>query len=196
MEYTQLVLEEIDRLNRFVSDFLFFAKQSPPRCQPTDLNRMVLATQGLFEEQAQKQGIVFHNRLDPNLPAVSLDPHQMDQVLVNLMINALDAMPQGGHLTFSSLLLQSGRDSAQEPRARLSLHDSGQGIPPRHLQNVFDPFFTTKETGTGLGLTLSLGIVESHGGSLVVQSPPGQGTTVTMEMPIGGPPAAEEEAHA
>ncbi len=195
MEYTQLVLEEIDRLNRFVGDFLFFAKQTPPRCLPSDLNRLVRSIMSLYEEQAQHKGVTLHDRLDPDLPTVSLDPHQMEQVLVNLVVNARDAMPQGGHLTFSSLMLQGGRGGVEGGRVRLTLHDSGLGIPPRHLQSIFDPFFTTKDTGTGLGLTLSLGIVESHGGSLVVQSQPGQGTTVTLELPLEGPPPAEEEAH-
>ena len=107
-----------------------------------------------------------------------VDAHQMEQVLINLVVNAMEAMPGGGSVTVSTIWLSS-RD-----QARIMIHDNGHGISSRHLQNIFDPFFTTKETGTGLGLTLSLGIVESHGGTINLKSQPGQGATVYVELPL------------
>ena len=177
-EYTGLVSEEIDRLNRFVTEFLYFAKQAPPRTQLTDLNKLILSVENLFEEQAKKNSIVFINRLDSDLPLIMVDAHQMEQVLINLVVNAMEAMPGGGSVTVSTIWLSS-RD-----QARIMIHDNGHGISSRHLQNIFDPFFTTKETGTGLGLTLSLGIVESHGGTINLKSQPGQGATVYVELPL------------
>ncbi|MEW6263197.1 MAG: ATP-binding protein [Thermodesulfobacteriota bacterium] len=185
-EYTALVSEEIDRLNRFVTEFLYFAKQSPPRLAPVDINQLVLSVQGLFEERARELGVRFIHHLDPDLPLASLDGHQMEQVLLNLLINALEAMPGGGAVTISTTWLAGDRGPGRPGLLRLIVHDSGEGIAAEHQPNIFDPFFTTKETGTGLGLPLSLGIVESHGGDLRVQSRPGQGTTVCVDLPLQG----------
>ncbi len=174
-EYTGLVMEEIERLSRFVTEFLFFAKQAPPRREPADLNRLVLATQRLFSGQAQERGVGLRNQLDDSLPLVPLDSDQMEQVLINLVINAMDAMERGGTITFTT--------ARRGDRVLLTISDQGQGIAPEHLGSVFDPFFTTKETGTGLGLPLCLGIVESHGGTIRLESRPGRGTKVIIELP-------------
>jgi signal transduction histidine kinase len=182
-EFTSLVLEEIDRLNRFVTDFLYFARQSPPRPVPTDLNRLVRSTRSLFDEQAREKGIMFHSNLDPDLPPAPVDPYQMEQVLVNVIVNALEAMPHGGGVTVSTSVLHTGE--ADDRRwVRIAIHDSGEGIPDEAAKSVFDPFFTTKESGTGLGLPISLGIVESHGGVFRIESRDGQGATVFIELPL------------
>ncbi len=183
-EYTQLVSEEIDRLNRFVTEFLYFAKQAKPVIVPTDINRLILSMQNLFREQAQGKGIILQNELAPDLPMVRVDPQQIEQVVVNLLINAMDAMPQGGRLKISSTPFTSSDNGAGPDRVRIIVEDTGIGIPPENLQSIFDPFFSTKETGTGLGLPLSLGIVEAHGGALRVQSKAGKGTAVIMELPL------------
>jgi signal transduction histidine kinase len=195
-EYTKLVAEEIDRLAQFVTDFLYFARQAPPRLVPTNLNDLVVSVQNLFQAQAQRQGIHFHSLLDQALPALELDPHQMEQVLVNLVVNAMDALPQGGEVTFTTAWQAPGPGLGQGGEVRLSVEDNGVGIPPENLDAVFDPFFTSKETGTGLGLTLSLGIVESHGGTLEVHSRPGQGTRMTICLPFraGQPREVQGEA--
>ncbi|MFH1138830.1 MAG: cache domain-containing protein [Pseudomonadota bacterium] len=187
VEYTGLVSEEIDRLNRFVTEFLYFAKQAPPRTSPTDLNRLVQTVESLLEEQARSTGAYFLNHLDPDLPPVELDPHQIEQVLINLFNNALEAMPEGGPITVSTVRLTGGAGaSSGDETVRLTIHDSGTGVRAEHLSNLFDPFFTTKETGTGLGLTLSLGIVESHGGNINITGRLGGGAAVQVELPIKG----------
>ena len=191
-EYGQVVLDEIDRLNRFVTEFLFFAKQSPPRLVPTDLNKLILSTQMLFEEQARESHVAFLNNLDQNMPLINVDPHQMERVLVNILINGMEAMSAGGTITFSTLIRNYGSPNVQGPSIRITVHDNGAGIPDEHLSNIFDPFFTTKETGTGLGLPLSLGIVEFHGGEIGIESRAGQGTTVIIELPYV--PVDTEEA--
>jgi two-component system, NtrC family, sensor kinase len=193
-EYTQLVSEEIDRLNAFVTDFLYFARQAKPKPVPTDLNQLILSVQQLFTEQAQKGNIRFSNRLEADLPPVLLDAHQIEQVMVNLMINAMDSLPDGGEMAFSTFPLKSGNGTAH--RVRVELRDNGIGIPESHLQSIFDPFFSTKESGTGIGLPLSLGIIENHGGTLTVRPGEQRGTLVTLELPVQGPagPTAPEEA--
>lgn len=182
-EYTQLVSEEIDRLSLFVTEFLFFARQSQPKVVPTDINRLVLSTQHLFEERARQSEIRFHNQLDPNLPLLAVDPHQIEQVIVNIVINAMDALPTGGDITFMSRLLKNTDASKGSRQFRLTIQDNGTGIPADQLNNVFDPFFSTKEDGTGLGLPLSLGIVENHGGRIRISSQAEIGTSVTIEWP-------------
>jgi signal transduction histidine kinase len=182
-EYTQLVSEEIDRLSQFVSEFLIFARQSVPKPEPTDINRLICATQNLFEKEAQERGIRLHNQLAPDLPDTAVDPHQMEQVLVNMLRNAMDALPDGGDITFSSRLLKGQANSGNSPWVSVTVADNGIGIPADQLKNVFDPFFSTKDTGTGLGLPISLGIVENHGGHIRITSQEENGTRVILEWP-------------
>ena len=178
-EYAQLMLEEIERLDLFVREFLYFAKQSAPKPVLTNLNELIRNTFTLFDERLRQKMIAITENLHPALSSVYVDPHQMEQVLLNVVINAIDAMPQGGILQISSLAGGEG----EKPKAVIRIRDSGVGIPENQLRNVFDPFYSTKDGGTGLGLPISLGIVESHGGELRIQSVEGQGTEVVIELP-------------
>jgi signal transduction histidine kinase len=116
----------------------------------------------------------------------------MEQVVVNLLINAMDAMPKGGHLELSTAIEKNGRGMGFQQKALITIKDDGIGIPQKDIQSIFDPFFSTKETGTGLGLPISLGIVESHDGLLRIRSTENEGTTVIIELPIRESHAAEE----
>jgi signal transduction histidine kinase len=113
----------------------------------------------------------------PSVPAIAADPGQLEQVLVNLLINACDACSAGGHV--------SARAGAGEGSVEIAISDDGCGIAPEHLSSVLDPFFTTKKRGqgTGLGLTIAADIVKNHGGSLEIESRPGSGTTVRVRLP-------------
>jgi signal transduction histidine kinase len=181
-ESAGLLSEEIDRLSRFVTEFLHFAKQTPPRRRPTDLNGLVRGVEGLFAEEAAASGVELRLELDGDLPPVEVDSGQLQQVLVNLVVNALEAMPEGGALTFAT-----GRDR-RRGMAWVAVEDQGQGMTAHQQQNAFDPFFTTKPGGTGLGLALSLGVVESHGGRLTVDSAVGRGSRFVVELPLGPGP--------
>jgi signal transduction histidine kinase len=181
-EYTQLVSEEIDRLNTLVTDFLYFSRQAKPKLVAADLNQLILSVQQLFAEQALQRDIRFNNRLAEGLPPVQLDIQQIEQVIVNLLVNAMDALPQGGTVSFSTFLIQS--DDGTPKRVRVEIRDNGIGIPEENLQSIFDPFFSTKETGSGIGLPLSLGVIESHDGTLTVRPRQQTGTLATFEIPI------------
>jgi signal transduction histidine kinase len=184
VEYSKLIYSEIDRLNRFVTDFLLFAKQSPPRLEPADLNGLLSTVLNLFQEKAAESGVTLYQRPDPELPPLAMDPKQIEQVLVNLMVNAIEAMPNGGIITITSTWLPHGLDARDDRGlARITIRDTGPGIDPAHLASIFDPFFTTKEDGTGLGLPLSLGIVESHGGRLTVENQIGSGVMASVDLP-------------
>ena len=183
-EYTHLVSEEIDRLNCFVTEFLHFARQPQPKPVPTDLNQLILSTQNLFAKQADEKGIRLTNYQDPHLPLVSVDPNQMEQVFINVLINAMDALPSGGDITFSSHIHDNMKDGDRAGQVRIEIRDNGTGISEANMQDVFDPFFSTKESGTGLGLPLSLGIVESHQGRMTISSGRESGTVVVIDLPV------------
>ena len=183
-EYTQLILEEIGRLNKFVNRFLYFAKQSPPNREPTDVNDVLKSTIAFLEEEFKRQGILLSVDLDRSLPVVRIDPHQMEQVFLNVMVNAMHAMPEGGTLIIKSAIMEEDQGGMMKKKIVIHIQDSGMGIPERNLNNVFDLFFSTKEDGTGLGLPISLGIIEDHGGKMEISSQEGKGTTITLELPL------------
>ena len=183
-EYTQLVLEEIDRLNEFVTEFLYFAKQSPPNPVPTDFNELLQNTLNLLDEEFRDKGITATLHADSLLPLLEIDPHQMEQVFLNLFVNAVHAMPGGGALTVSTAVQKDVRKGNTHFKAVAEVKDDGVGISQEHLKSIFDPFFSTKESGTGLGLPISLGIVESHEGKMQIVSKEGKGTTVIVELPL------------
>jgi two-component system NtrC family sensor kinase len=181
-QYTQLVAEEIDRLDRVVSEFLYFSKQAPPKLEAVDINGIILGTEDLLAKEAQKKGVVFRNLLQPSLPLVLLDTHQMEQVLLNLFFNAMDSLTRGGEIEVGTLVMKTDN----EKKLLVVVKDNGTGISDKNLPNVFDPFFTTKEDGTGLGLPLSLGIIEAHGGAIQLDSRWGRGTQATIILPLAG----------
>jgi len=185
-EYAQLVLEEVDRLNQFVTEFLHFARQSAPDPVPTDLNELIENTLFLFDETLKGKAIVVVKDFDNSLPLLQIDPRQMEQVLVNLLINAQDVMPKGGKLEISTRLKPGMRETTSTIRAVITITDNGVGILEKDLSNIFDPFFSTKESGTGLGLPISMGIVENHGGLLIIRNRKDQGTTAIIELPLHG----------
>ena len=180
-QYTQLVAEEIDRLDRVVSEFLYFSKQAPPKLETVDINSVILGTEELLAGEAAKKGVRFQNRLASSLPLISMDTHQMEQVLLNLFINAMDALTEGGEIEVGTRVMEMDG----ERKLLVVVKDNGRGINEDNLPYVFDPFFTTKEDGTGLGLPLSLGIVEAHGGVIEMDSRSGRGTQVTIIFPLG-----------
>lgn len=177
-----LISSESRRCGELVKNLLSFSRQSPMNVQSMDVNRVVEQCLMLVHHNLENAGVEAHPTLAPELPRLQCDPTQIEQVLLALIVNAADAMPKGGNLWVESRLVEDGTMVA------LSVRDDGSGIPPDILPKIFEPFVTTKDLnhGTGLGLAVSKGIVERHGGQILVDSEVGRGTTITITLPVPG----------
>ena len=175
-----LISSESRRCGELVKNLLSFSRQTPMNVQSTDVNRLVQQCLLLVAHNLQNAGIEAHSALSSELPRLRCDPSQIEQVLLAVIVNAADAMSNGGNLWLSSRLSDDGEQVA------LTIRDDGCGIPPDILPKVFEPFVTTKDLhhGTGLGLAVSRGIVERHGGKISIESEVGKGTTVTITLPV------------
>ncbi len=191
----EITLRESERLNALITDFLLFAQ--PPQINkiPCEMWKVIDETIELFRHSPVfHAGIRILREPPPEIVWARLDPDQMKQVIWNLLINASQAMSDGGEITVQLLKEQDffqGRGFHHSPGGkgaewmRISITDSGNGIPPQEKEKIFEPFFTTKETGTGLGLSIVHKIVESHNGLIKVESEMGKGSTFTIYMPAG-----------
>jgi two-component system NtrC family sensor kinase len=168
-----------------VKGLLDFSRQTELDREPTDVNRLVRQAMTLVENQALIKGVNLTFEPGEGLPMITLDRNQMQSVLLNIVINALDATDPGGSITITTNIGVSTSKPGQKG-IEILCTDTGCGIPPENLNKLFDPFFTTKEVGhgTGLGLSVSYGIVERHGGTIWVQSKVGKGSTFKVWLPI------------
>jgi len=183
--FSQVALEDVDRIERLLDDVLQFARAQELKLAPEDLNDLVSSSVYFIRMEAEKQGVKVRVELGGDLAEVFLDRQQIKQVLLNLFLNAIDAMKEGGLLSVKTLALsKEGSDWAQ-----IEVSDSGSGIPDEVLPFIFDPFFTTKtdegadREGTGLGLAIVHQIIEEHHGRIEVKSRLGEGTTFRVLIP-------------
>ena len=176
---------QIARMNRTLTDLLWHARPPTPQYLLVNVNDVVEDSLGLLP-QASDAGVEIVRELQPDLPPLRLDPNLVHQALLNILVNARQAMPNGGRLTVHSALRRDARGTGDVVEVRII--DTGVGISAEHLARIFQPFFTTKTQGTGLGLPIAARIVEQHGGGLAVDSEPGCGTTFRMTLPV---PASE-----
>jgi len=174
------IVKESTRCKGIVKGLLDFARQTEPKMKPADIDSVLQSTLSLVEKQALFQNIKITTRITPGLPKVEIDTTQIQQVFMNIIINAADAMDGQGELIMSTKL--SGDNRFVEIR----FTDTGCGITHENLKRIFEPFFTTKEVGhgTGLGLAISYGLIEKHKGSIDVRSVFGKGTTFIIKLPI------------
>jgi signal transduction histidine kinase len=182
----QMILEQIDRITSIIQALLNIARPRESMRVPLDLPTIAESSAIFVGEKAKKRGVVFSHETGPH-PSVLGDPEKLQQVFLNLYINALDAMPEGG-------TLQVTIDGEGEDEATICVRDSGAGIPKERLQEVFDPFYTTKAAGhgSGLGLMVVKGIIEESGGEITVASEVGQGTEFRIRLPAPGAPRIED----
>ncbi len=195
------IVAQAQRAAGIVRSLLDFARQRPPERKPVQINDVLDATLDLLAYELRTHNVDWTTHFASDLPLTMADPHQLQQVFVNLVHNARQAMSAahaGGHLTITTELasstfinrMSSGyRRSEAAPVIRITIQDDGPGIPPHVLPRIFDPFFTTKPPGegTGLGLSVCHGIVSEHSGHIWAESEPGQGTTFFVELPVVAP---------
>jgi signal transduction histidine kinase len=174
----QRALQEIERLEGLVNELLNFASLPDARLAPGDLSALLRDTLFLVSKQFQKQRIVLHESLPDELQHPNMDSDRLKQAILNLLTNAMDAMPDGGELWVSA--------QREDEGTSLTIRDSGQGIPADRLSLIFEPFYTTKGEGTGLGLSITHTIIASHGGRIEVHSHQGEGTEFRVYLPCSG----------
>lgn len=174
-EYCSLMIEEIDRANGIIKEFLLLTQPTAPRLQEIDIHLLLEDIFLLIESKSLLQNVCLQKDYDSDLSCVLADPSQLKQVFLNLATNAIQAMPEGGTLTIST--------AAAGDMSVINFTDTGVGIKEQDLKRIFDPFFTTKESGTGLGLAVSYRIIKAHGGTINVKSVPGRGSTFSVYLP-------------
>ena len=219
--FLDLILDQVTRLTRLVDTFLQYARPSPPRLVLCPITDCLDNVHTLLAERCAAQGVRVEKDMAGDVPPLYIDRDHIVQVLLNVTQNALQAMPDGGTLTLRAHLgeryaapaSRAGRratdggsraplDDVPPPElvARVQIADTGPGIPSENLPHLFDPFFTSRPDGNGLGLPIALSIVQEHGGAMEVTSPPGGGTTVTIDLPLekrrGVRPAPGDAQHA
>ncbi len=176
VENADILVKEVERLNRSIGELLDYAKPGQLEREPTAIDEIIKKTVSLVQVDAESYKISIVQGLAADLPLVHVDRDKLNQVLLNLLLNAIQAMPNGGVLTV--------RAEYDGGMVVISIRDSGVGIPPENLQRVFDPYFTTKSNGTGLGLALSAKIVEEHGGAIKIFSTPHEYTEIRVMLPL------------
>jgi len=185
-----LIEQESRRCGEIVRNLMTFARSTSMNCEPTDLNGVIGRCVKLVAHQLTLANVELQLDLAPDLPAVRCDGAQVEQVIVSLIMNAIDAMPAGG-----TLGIRSSR--ANSPDVQIGVQDNGVGIAPEVLPNLFEPFFTTKERGHGLGLGLAISrnIVERHRGRIEAASEPGKGSVFTVSLPVNGAAVSVASEH-
>lgn len=176
-EYFKIIIDEIDRVNNIVNEFLQLAKPAQPKRKPADLKKLWEDIRLLVENKAFLHQIKIIEDLPRRIKPVLLDCEQIKQVLINVVLNSFEAMPEGGNLTVRLY------ENDYETAACLEISDTGIGMDEETARRIFVPFFTTKETGTGLGLAVSAAIIENHGGHMEMTSQIGAGTTTLIYFP-------------
>ncbi len=181
-ERVDLALHEVDRLEGLVSSLLEYGRPTAPHMAAVDVAALIEHSIDLVEAESARCGVrVTAEAIEPGLPRIEADDDQVMQILVNLLLNAVQASPEGGRVRVAAALDAGARTGAA---VSIRIADDGPGIDPEELKRIFTPFFTTRRDGTGLGLPVARKIAEAHGGELTVDSTPGRGTTAELKLPV------------
>jgi two-component system NtrC family sensor kinase len=184
--FLDIARNELGRIARIITRMRDFYRPARDELSCTDLNSLLEETLLLVQVHLRHGSVMVQQQLASNLPCPFVNADQIRQVMLNLILNACDAMPSGGTLTVSTVLLPS---NSEQQWVELRISDTGIGISLENHPHLFEPFYTTKAQGTGLGLTITAHIVSQHGGSIVVESVEGQGATFIVRLPVNGAPA-------
>ncbi len=177
-EELQVIADETKRCSRIVKSLLDFARHSKPTISESNINDIVKESITLTQKQAKFNDVNLEENLSEDLPLIYVDKDQIEQAIINLSQNAIEATEPGGLVSFKTRL------GTKEGTVEIEVSDTGKGIPKEDLRKIFEPFFTTKESGTGLGMSITLGHIQQHGGIINVESKPGMGTTFMVRLPI------------
>ena len=192
-KFLQIATKETERVSHILRQMLGFYR--PPKMELTDVNSLIEEAESLVEKHLRQRGVRLENDLSPHVPPIIGSADQLKQVILNLLLNAQQAMPDGGVIAISTRAAhQADPDFIRSDSVQIQIRDSGTGIAEEHVPHIFEPFFSTKheQKGTGMGLWVSHTIIQNHGGSIKVRSREGRGTTFSISLPIGGPtPDAE-----
>ena len=181
------IVKEIDRSNELLKKFFNFAKPGKPRQEFVALDILIEGVCLLLSSKMRKKEIVFEKNIESDIPDIYVDENQIEQVLINLFLNSLDAMEKGGSIIVKLKVVESKTENILNNASKavvLDLFDTGCGIESDNLERIFNPFFTTKSDGVGLGLSISSRLIEENGGRILVESEPGQGTTFKVYFPV------------
>ena len=183
-EYLQRITKEIDRLNELLKTFFSFAKPQKLNLTPCHVRDIINEIIPFLIKEIADKGIRFEEKNDPHLPRIRADKTQMHQVFLNLFLNAIQAMPDGGELKIGvSSFVSAAGDGPKQNFIKAVVSDTGKGIPPHMISRIFDPFFTTKPKGIGLGLSIAYQIINKHGGTIKVESQWENGTSFVITLP-------------
>lgn len=196
-EDLEVIIEQANRCSKIIKSLLGFSRKTTAEKALVNINTLIESTISMVRNQAKFHNIKFNMMLVPNLPLVAADPNQMQQVFLNLFINAADAMNERGQVTIATRLvgdipdsskpwLKQGYPQEEKKCIEVEFTDTGPGIPEEHIGKIFEPFFTTKPIGkgTGLGLAVSYGIIKKHGGNIFVRSEAGKGASFFVRIPL------------
>jgi two-component system sensor histidine kinase HydH len=177
LKTAEIMIQEVERLNRVISQLLEFARPVTIQKRPTSIQSIIKHSLRMIERDAEERAVRVMTELSDAVGEVSVDPDRLNQVFLNLYLNALEAMEDGGTLSVALLQGEASRG------IKIVVSDTGMGIPKEDLEHIFDPYFTTKQSGTGLGLAIVHKVIESHKGEIRVESEPGRGTQVEITLP-------------
>lgn len=175
---------EIDRLTTLINELLGFARPSEPNLRGEDVNALIEKMEFLIITEARKKNITISKNCSPHLPLVMVDAEQIKQVLLNILLNAVQAIPGQGQIWIETRVVQAIREETSERFVQIEVRDTGVGIPKENLDRVFDPFFSTRPDGSGLGLAISYQIIHEHGGFIDLESEEGKGTSFRVHLPL------------
>jgi two-component system sensor histidine kinase AtoS len=182
--FIRIASGEIDRLTSLINELLGFARPAEPRLALGDVNDLIEKMEFLVATEARKKNISITKGLSPDLPHVRMDGEQVKQVLINLLLNAIQAMTGEGQIWIETRIVHVSLEDKTQSFAQIEIRDTGIGIPKENLERIFDPFFSTRPEGSGLGLAISHQIIHDQGGFISVDSEVGKGSSFKIHLPL------------